>query len=176
MSSASGCWFDDVKLYTGTISTTESGRQCQQWHSQNPHRHRKYVDADFPADAPYTLGHNFCRDPEDKGAISYVFIFSLSSGRYLNQVYNKCPCLQILRKVSKTKALMFRIAKINELFRITLWIIFIMFFGCKLHIGSLALNISMCRKLSLRIVIVIYNFLYTAAAPKDSNKTGLANY
>ena len=78
MCSASGCYLSDSKLYNGGISTTESGRQCQHWHSQRPHRHRKYTDADFPADTPDTLGHNFCRDPDNKGAISYVFIFSVS--------------------------------------------------------------------------------------------------
>ena len=50
------CGCSEVKQadYTGTISTTISGEECQAWSSQSPHRHRWSG-----------LDSNFCRNPDD---------------------------------------------------------------------------------------------------------------
>ncbi len=46
----------------GTLSTTISGKQCQRWDQQTPHRHSNTNPALFP---DITLGGatNFCRNP-----------------------------------------------------------------------------------------------------------------
>ena len=48
-----------VSDYDGTTSKTISGRTCQRWDSQTPHRHRHYSLAD---------DENYCRDPNNAGA------------------------------------------------------------------------------------------------------------
>ena len=49
--------------YKGTVSTTRSGRKCQFWNTNFPHRH------DQPEEE-----HNFCRNPnsEDGGVWCYT--------------------------------------------------------------------------------------------------------
>ena len=46
----------------GTQSITKSGRQCQRWDSQSPHRHSYTADSMFP-DATVADAGNFCRNP-----------------------------------------------------------------------------------------------------------------
>ncbi|ELU12469.1 hypothetical protein CAPTEDRAFT_50153, partial [Capitella teleta] len=47
--------------YSGTLSTTLSGRTCQRWDVQTPHAHN-VDDAHFPND---DLAHNHCRNPSN---------------------------------------------------------------------------------------------------------------
>ena len=49
--------------YTGTLSTTPSGRTCQRWDSQSPHDHNRDDPADFPENA---LPKNYCRNPDSE--------------------------------------------------------------------------------------------------------------
>ena len=49
------------KEYNGTISVTESGRTCQMWGLQNPHRHR-FKDTDFLVDGSKQAAKNYCRN------------------------------------------------------------------------------------------------------------------
>ena len=60
--------FADIECYTqpggtdyrGHVSVTVTGKQCQQWTSQSPHKH-EYTPENWPN---YGLGpHNFCRNP-----------------------------------------------------------------------------------------------------------------
>merc|ERR1712154_545604 len=64
LSDAGNCYKEDDKSsYTGFLSMTKSGRTCQLWESQTPHKHSRgnspssFVDGRFP--------DNFCRTPED---------------------------------------------------------------------------------------------------------------
>ncbi|CAG5076840.1 Oidioi.mRNA.OKI2018_I69.PAR.g8563.t1.cds [Oikopleura dioica] len=67
---------DDVAKhmsYAGTISTTRSGRKCQQWRSNEPHAHyyHKYIVRLYGED---DLWRNYCRNPNgrDGGAWCYT--------------------------------------------------------------------------------------------------------
>ena len=53
--------------YVGNRSVTKSGRTCQMWSSQYPHRHIAGTqDSQFP-DGSVTAAHNYCRDPGSRG-------------------------------------------------------------------------------------------------------------
>ena len=49
---------EDFMAYNGTKATTVSGRSCQEWRSQIPHRHS---NANNPIDATNENNHNYCR-------------------------------------------------------------------------------------------------------------------
>jgi len=50
--------------YVGQKQVTVSGRQCQAWASQTPHRHGFNQDHMFP-DGTVKGASNFCRNPEN---------------------------------------------------------------------------------------------------------------
>jgi len=51
--------------YTGTVSTTVSGRTCQEWASTMPHMPNKDAlnDANYP-DGSRSAARNYCRNPD----------------------------------------------------------------------------------------------------------------
>ena len=55
--------------YSGTLSTTSSGRTCQKWDTGTPHSHDKFpshfVGGVFPA--------NFCRNPDNDSKGPWCF-------------------------------------------------------------------------------------------------------
>lgn len=59
---AAGCWspIDNGVSYRGYASTTESGKTCQLWDSQMPHRHSWTTEAYRHAG----LDGNYCRNPD----------------------------------------------------------------------------------------------------------------
>jgi len=46
--------------YTGIVSTTKTGKECQPWASQSPHSHDKFT---FP-DGSEEAASNYCRNPD----------------------------------------------------------------------------------------------------------------
>ena len=58
--------------YTGNISVTKSGKQCQRWDVQSPHTHG--VSADYLPDKTLSDASNYCRNPtfEHEGPWCYV--------------------------------------------------------------------------------------------------------
>ncbi|XP_071115813.1 uncharacterized protein [Haliotis cracherodii] len=72
----SGCWAvsNARVLYTGTQSTTRSGKTCQRWDTQEPHSHNNNKDAKFAVpgfETPQTVtgSANYCRDPTREGFV-----------------------------------------------------------------------------------------------------------
>ncbi|XP_046580073.1 plasminogen-like [Haliotis rubra] len=66
---ATSCYLtrNGVRLYQGTLSTTNSGLTCQNWTSQSPNRHR-YSDVHFEnLGETAALAVNYCRDPSGRG-------------------------------------------------------------------------------------------------------------
>jgi len=50
--------------YTGSVSQTVSGRQCQRWSSNSPHvPNSAYTDDTFP-DGSRAAAENYCRNPD----------------------------------------------------------------------------------------------------------------
>merc|ERR1719419_143501 len=70
-----GDCYESASTYTGSTSTTESGRTCQNWSEQKPHEHNVH-DKGLHKYRPYwqSLGQtsaeakNYCRDPDNSGA------------------------------------------------------------------------------------------------------------
>ena len=60
------CW-SNSSSWTAKISRTISGRACQAWKSDYPHKHIFHDDMMFP-DGNESLASNYCRDPDGKGA------------------------------------------------------------------------------------------------------------
>ena len=51
------------KGYIGSLNNTHSGRGCQHWDSQRPHKHRIYKPEEFP-DGSVEGAANYCRNPD----------------------------------------------------------------------------------------------------------------
>eukprot|EP00035_Acanthoeca_spectabilis_P039104 m.59035 g.59035 ORF g.59035 m.59035 type:complete len:527 (+) comp9439_c0_seq1:618-2198(+) len=57
-------------LYRGTVSTTASGKTCQEWTQQSPHSHKR-TPANYPNGG---LGdHNYCRNPDGEPEGSWCY-------------------------------------------------------------------------------------------------------
>ena len=54
----------DGREYTGHVSVTANGRQCQAWTSQSPHSHSYGEDDMFP-DGSAEAASNYCRNPDN---------------------------------------------------------------------------------------------------------------
>ncbi|XP_071094872.1 uncharacterized protein [Haliotis cracherodii] len=70
----SSCWWisEGKASYTGTQSTTSSGKTCQRWDSQEPHTNEytdddKFVISGFDVPQTVTGSANYCRDPSRDG-------------------------------------------------------------------------------------------------------------
>ena len=50
-------------LYQGNVQIAVSGKRCQRWDSQSPHRHSNTQSAMFP-DKTVSDAANFCRNPD----------------------------------------------------------------------------------------------------------------
>ncbi|XP_046348097.2 hepatocyte growth factor-like [Haliotis rufescens] len=79
----SSCWWISQRqaAYTGTQSTTSSGKICQRWDSQEPHTHEytdddKFVISGFDAPQNVTGSANYCRDPSRDG---YLWCYTTDS-------------------------------------------------------------------------------------------------
>ena len=53
--------------WNGTISHTVTGRKCQKWVSDIPHRHRYHLDSKYP-EGSQAAAKSYCRDPDGDGA------------------------------------------------------------------------------------------------------------
>ncbi|XP_033976926.1 plasminogen [Trematomus bernacchii] len=56
------CATGEGELYRGTISVTESGKQCQSWSVQTPWKHNRSPD-NYPCKG---LDSNYCRNPDNE--------------------------------------------------------------------------------------------------------------
>ncbi|KAF3703112.1 Plasminogen [Channa argus] len=56
------CATGEGVLYRGTIAVTESGKPCQSWSAQTPHKHNRTPD-NYPCKG---LDKNFCRNPDNE--------------------------------------------------------------------------------------------------------------
>ncbi|CAL8316864.1 unnamed protein product [Boreogadus saida] len=56
------CVSDEGKAYRGTIATTVSGKTCQRWSSQLPHKHNRAPE-NYPCGG---LENNYCRNPDNE--------------------------------------------------------------------------------------------------------------
>ncbi len=53
------------------VSTTTSGKKCQNWKSQYPHLNKKYTEKNYPG---ADLGnHNFCRNPDKRSSGAWCY-------------------------------------------------------------------------------------------------------
>ncbi|XP_078607085.1 uncharacterized protein LOC144879470 [Branchiostoma floridae x Branchiostoma japonicum] len=52
--------------YRGTVSATKTGKTCQRWDSQTPHRHANNIPARLPSSG---LEQNYCRNPDGKSGV-----------------------------------------------------------------------------------------------------------
>uniref|UniRef100_A0A8C5BNI4 Plasminogen n=1 Tax=Gadus morhua TaxID=8049 RepID=A0A8C5BNI4_GADMO len=56
------CASDEGRAYRGTIATTVSGKTCQPWSSQIPHKHNRAPE-NYPCGG---LENNYCRNPDNE--------------------------------------------------------------------------------------------------------------
>jgi hypothetical protein len=61
--------------YNGNVSTTVSGKVCQRWDSQTPHKH-KFADA-LPGNA--SMHENYCRNPPAKKAAAGPWCYTMEN-------------------------------------------------------------------------------------------------
>jgi hypothetical protein len=66
--------------YTGTWHRTQTGRECQRWDSQTPHKQKATDGEKFKQDQSVTGAQNYCRDPTESG------MYLLLSDMYNNAV------------------------------------------------------------------------------------------
>ena len=59
---SSDCQANDGKNYEGEVNKTKSGKDCQDWAEQSPHKH-KYEEVGE---------HNFCRNPDHDAVWCYT--------------------------------------------------------------------------------------------------------
>eukprot|EP00058_Branchiostoma_floridae_P019989 XP_002605479.1 hypothetical protein BRAFLDRAFT_92896 [Branchiostoma floridae] len=59
------CQVGDGASYRGTVSVTETGKTCQRWDSQTPHRHDR-TPRNYPAGG---LVENYCRNPDGESGV-----------------------------------------------------------------------------------------------------------
>ena len=59
----SHCYNGDGRDYSGTLSITTNGRQCQRWDQQSPHQQPWNNPANFPS-GDLVAEKNFCRNPD----------------------------------------------------------------------------------------------------------------
>ncbi|XP_070575319.1 uncharacterized protein [Ptychodera flava] len=52
--------------YRGTVNQTKSGRTCQSWSSQTPHKHKFTKDNGFDLGLLGLGDHNYCRNPDSR--------------------------------------------------------------------------------------------------------------
>jgi len=63
---------DFGKTYRGLVTSTTSGRACQNWLDQHPHK------IEFKPDSDNGLGnHNFCRNPDPEGSIKKPWCYTM---------------------------------------------------------------------------------------------------
>ncbi|XP_046570945.1 uncharacterized protein LOC124279186 isoform X4 [Haliotis rubra] len=72
----SGCWTvrSGSVLYTGTLSTTTTGKVCQRWDSQTPHAHvmredKRFRIPEFDSHQTAEESANYCRDADNSGML-----------------------------------------------------------------------------------------------------------
>uniref|UniRef100_A0A3Q3Q4N6 Kringle domain-containing protein n=1 Tax=Monopterus albus TaxID=43700 RepID=A0A3Q3Q4N6_MONAL len=56
------CTTGEGEAYRGTIAVTESGKTCQSWSAQTPHKHNRSPD-NYPCKG---LDSNYCRNPDNE--------------------------------------------------------------------------------------------------------------
>ncbi|XP_045177665.2 plasminogen-like [Mercenaria mercenaria] len=61
------CYPYTIYEYTGTWHRGESGRECQRWDEQSPHKHSNNMDYKFGNDGSVHAAQNYCRDPDYSG-------------------------------------------------------------------------------------------------------------
>ncbi|XP_077990235.1 uncharacterized protein LOC144444621 [Glandiceps talaboti] len=87
-SGSSSCYTTaNGKDYLGTVSTTASGLECQEWSSQEPHRHVNYK--------PYPLlqDNNYCRNPDGSGDDAWCYTTDPETRwEYCDVGYSHWPC------------------------------------------------------------------------------------
>ncbi|XP_049613820.1 plasminogen [Syngnathus scovelli] len=62
IASETTCATGEGSAYRGTIAVTESGKTCQSWSSQTPHKHNRSPE-NYPCKG---LDNNFCRNPDNE--------------------------------------------------------------------------------------------------------------
>ena len=75
--------------YKGQLSTTTSGRTCQAWGSQSPHRHTRNNPDKFP-DATLGDAGNYCRNPDNTSNGPWCYTTDRSK-RWERCSVAKCP-------------------------------------------------------------------------------------